>query len=48
MELIYWSVRVSSMRGGDKVKGVDWGVVILASCGHHFIRVHENHGATSK
>ena len=39
MDLINWSVRSSSRRGGDGVKG---GVVILASCEYYFIRVHEN------
>ena len=42
MDLIYWSVCSSSRRGGDWLKGVDWGIVILASCKHHFIKVHEN------
>ena len=42
MDLLYWSVRSSSWRGGDGVKGVDGGIVILVSCEHHFIRVHEN------
>ena len=28
--------------GGDGVKGVDWDIVILASCEYYFIRVHEN------
>ena len=30
--------------GGDGVKGVDGGIVILASLEHHFITVHENLG----
>ena len=34
----YWSVGSSSKSGGD-----GWGnIVILASCEHQFIRVHEN------
>ena len=36
MDLIYWSVCSSSKRGG--VKG---GIISLASCGYHFISVHE-------
>ena len=43
MDIIYWSVR-SSNRRGNKVKGVDGGIFILASCEYHFIRVHENLG----
>ena len=42
MELVYWSDRSSSMSGGDGVKGMDGGIVIVASCKHHFIRVYEN------
>ena len=38
-DLIYWSVRSSSRRGGDGIKGV---IIILASCKYHFIKVHEN------
>ena len=38
MELIYWSVRSSSWVGGD---GVEGGIIILSSCEHPFIRVHE-------
>ncbi len=34
MDLLYWSVRSS--------KGFDVGIVFLASCEYHFIRVHEN------
>ena len=40
MDLIYWSVRSSSRIRGDRVKDV--GIVILASCEYHFIRVYEN------
>ena len=40
MELIYWSVRSSSRRGGDFVKRVNGGIVILASCVFHFNREH--------
>ena len=39
MDLINWSVRSSSRRGGDGVKG---GVVILASFEFYFSRVNEN------
>ena len=28
--------------GGDEIQGVDEGFVILASCEHHFIKVHKN------
>ena len=42
MNLSHWTVRSSSRRGGDKVKRVDGGIVILASCKHHFIRVFAN------
>ena len=31
MDIIYWSVRLSSRREGDRVKGVEWGIVILAN-----------------
>ena len=34
IELIYWTVRSSSRKGWDGIKGVDGG--------YHFIRVHEN------
>ncbi len=37
-----FSVHSSSRRGGDEIKMVDGGIVILASCEYHFIRVHEN------
>ena len=39
MDLINWSVRSSSRRGGD---GVKVGVVILASFEFYFSRVNEN------
>ena len=42
MDLIYWSVRLYRRRVGGGLKGVDEGTVILASCEHLFIRVHEN------
>ena len=42
MVLNYWSVRSSISRGGDGVKGLDGGIVILASCEFHFISEHEN------
>ena len=42
MDLIYWSVRSSSRRGFDAVKGVDEGIIIFARCKFHFIREHEN------
>ena len=42
MDIIYWSARSSSRRGVDGVKGVDGGIVILASYKFHFIRVHHN------
>ena len=32
MDHIYGSVRSSSSKGGDMVKGVDGGIAILASC----------------
>ena len=31
MELIYWSVRLSSMRGGDGAKGVEGGESLRVS-----------------
>ena len=37
MDLIYWSVYSSSMRGWDRVKGV----LILATCDYYFIRVDQ-------
>ena len=40
MELIYWSVRLFSRRGGSGAKGVDGGIFILALCEFHFIRKH--------
>ena len=39
MDPIYWSVRSSSSDGGVRAKR---GIVILASCEHHVIRVYEN------
>ena len=45
MELIYWPIRLSSMRGVDEVKGMDGvgeGIVILARNEFHFLRDHEN------
>ena len=41
MDLIYWTVRLFSW-DGIGVKGVEGGIVILASWELHFIRVHEN------
>ena len=38
--LMYWSVRSSSKKGG-KGEGNEGDIFILASCEHHFIRVHE-------
>ena len=40
MELIYWSIRLSSRREGNGVSV--WIIVILASYKFHLIRVHEN------
>ena len=40
--LIYWSVLLSSRRGGVEVKGVDGGIVILANRAFKFIRVHKS------
>ena len=37
MDLIYWSVRSSSRRGG--YGEVDGGKVVLASCEHNFIKM---------
>ena len=42
MVLIYWSVRPSSKRGRDKVKGMNVGYVIFASRDKLFIGVFEN------
>ena len=42
MDILYWSVQASSRRGGDGIKVVDVGIVILASYMFHFIRVHDN------
>ena len=40
MDLNYWSI--VHPEGGDRVKGVDGGIIILASCEYYFIRVHKN------
>ena len=42
MELVYWSDRSFSRRGGDGVKGIKEGNLTLARCKFHFIREHEN------
>ena len=42
MDFIYWSVRPSSMRRGNGVKGFIGGIVILAKCEHRFIGVDKN------
>ena len=42
MDIIYCSVCSSSKRGGDGVKVVNGGIVILAAYTFHFIRVPEN------
>ena len=42
IELVYWSIRSSSWRGGDWVKGKKGVIIILASCDFHFIRDHNN------
>ena len=42
IEFIYWSVRSSSRKEGDRVKGVEGGIIILAHYKFHFIRVHDN------
>ena len=39
MDLIQWSVRSYNRRGGN---GDDGSIIILASCEHHYIRVHIN------
>ena len=41
MDLIYWSV-FHQVGGEGMGKGNEGGFVILASCKHHFFRVHEN------
>ena len=38
MDIIYWSVCLSSRRGGDKVKGVNGGIVILACYKFNFLK----------
>ena len=40
--IIYWSVPLSSTTGGDGVKEVDGGIVILDRYKFHFIRVQDN------
>ena len=42
MNIIYWSVRSSSRRGGDGVNRVNVGYCYLARCKHHFITLHAN------
>ena len=42
MDIIYLSVCSFIRRGVDVVKGVDEGIVILAICKFHFIRVYDN------
>ena len=42
MNIIYQLDRSSSKWGGNRVMQEDGGIIILASCQHHFIRVHEN------
>ena len=48
MEIIYWSVRSSGRRGGDRIKVWDgvkgWmvGIVILASYKFYFMRVDDD------
>ena len=39
MDHIYLSICASDVRGGDRVEGVDWGIVSLASCKVKFVRV---------
>ena len=39
---IYWSVHSSTRKEADGIKELGGGIVILASCEHHFIRVHKN------
>ena len=41
MDITYWSVRLSSRRVGEGLKGVD-GDVILDSFEFHFIRILDN------
>ena len=43
MSLIYWSVCLTSRRGGYEVKdGVGGGGIVILASFDHFIRVHEN------
>ena len=42
VHIIYWSARSSSWRGINGVKGLEEGIVILASYTFYFIREHEN------
>ena len=37
MDIIYWSVHSRSKRGGDRMKWVDGGIVILASYMFYFM-----------
>ena len=39
---VSWTVRPSRRRGGDYIKEVDGGIVILASYKFHFVRKHDN------
>ena len=41
MDITYWS-GASSRRGGNKVKWMDGGIIIISSYQFHFIRVHDN------
>ena len=41
MEIIYWSIRSFSRRGGDGIKVIKREIVILACYVFHFIREHE-------
>ena len=43
MGISYWLVRSYSRRGGDRVKGVDAGgmIIILAIYRFYFIRIHD-------
>ena len=42
MDLIQWSVRSYNRRGGDGELRWMWVILFLASCEHHYIRVHIN------
>ena len=48
LDLINSSVRSYSRKEGEGVKGLKGSIAILASCEHHFIRVHENLKQTFK